>query len=192
MATRTYNRPVPLDTVDPRQVAEQIRADRSWADAPSVAVTQSQLLVTHALIAPGDDAAIQAVIDAYVYEPSLQPYVFAINGAAPLTWTNMPAAMTEAPGSRTRLPLHSASYARLTCDVRTAGFAGAVLIAQVSLDGSSWVNGPQVPIGSTGLKVSGLVVLPPQYQADVHFRMVGQGGDGVVDPVFGLVTLQVA
>jgi hypothetical protein len=193
MASRTYVRTAPRGTLDPRQLGEQIRTDRGWADPPGVAVTETEVLVSHNLIGAGDDAAIQAVINAYVYQPEIQPYVFTINGAAPIAWPNQPAALTEAPGgTRTRLPLHSATYARLTVHVTAAGFAGAELIAQISLDGVSWTSGPRVPIDSVGLKVSSLVAIPEQFRKDVLFRVAGQGGNGVADPQFGLITVQVA
>lgn len=118
--------------------------------------------------------------------------IFTINGGAPITWTNMPAALTPLPQTETKLPLFDARYGRLTARVQVAGFSGALLISQFSLDGVNYVNGPEVPIGTTGLKVSNLVLVPEQYKTDVFFRMAGQGGNATADPQFGMVTLQIA
>ena len=118
--------------------------------------------------------------------------IFTINGASALTWTNQPSALTQAPGTLTRLPLMNVEQVRMTCHVLTAGAASAVLIAQVSLDGSTWTNGPQVSLAATGLQVSALMPVPAGFQKDVFFRIVGQGGDGAADPVVGLTTIQIA
>jgi hypothetical protein len=118
--------------------------------------------------------------------------IFTLNGTQPVVWSNMPAAKTAVAGSLTRLPLFDAQYARLTTDVGVAGFAGAVLIAQVSLDGSTWVDGPSVGIDALGLRVSTLVSIPAQYRTDVFFRLAGQGGNAAADPQLRLTTLQVA
>jgi hypothetical protein len=130
------------------------------------------------------DYALMGIYD------KLNPYVVTINGGQPITWTNMPSALTGAQGTQTKVPLYTAYVARLTADVLVAGSTNAVLIAQVSLNGSSWTSGPQVSISTTGLKVSGLVVIPAQFQTDCFFRIAGQGGDGVADPQFGLTTVQ--
>lgn len=118
---------------------------------------------------------------------------FTFNGVALLTWTNMPAALTEVPGSRSKIYLGGRSFARMTCHQTVVGASGAILKVQVSTDQLNWVDGPSVAInGTTGLKVSSLVAIPPQYQTDVFVRLAGIGGNGTADPQFGLVTLQVA
>lgn len=122
----------------------------------------------------------------------LNPFVVTLNGGQPIVWTNMPLALTGASGTQTKIPMHTSRFARLTADVLVQGSTNAVLIGQVSLDGSAWVSGPQVSISSTGLKVSTLTVIPAQYQTDVFFRIAGQGGNGTADPSFGLVTIQFA
>jgi hypothetical protein len=118
--------------------------------------------------------------------------MFTLNGTQPVTWTNQPAAKTPVAGSLTRLPLHDAQYARLTTDVGAVGAPGAVLIAQVSLDGTTFVDGPSVAIDALGLQVSSLVAVPAQYRTDVFFRLAGQGGNATADPQLRLTTLQVA
>lgn len=156
--------------------------------------TATDILVTGPTLVTGNKPVIQAFLDTYAYDPTygrtLEPYVVTINGGAPLTWTNMPAALTGLPQTETKLPLHVASVARLAARVQVAGFAGAVLIAQFSLDGSNYVSGPQVPINTAGLKVSALAVVPDAYKTDVFFRIAGSGGNATADPQFGLVTIQ--
>lgn len=138
------------------------------------------------------DAATHAWITRPPDPPGAIATIFTLNGVQPVTWTNMPAAKTPVPGSLTRLPLFDAQYARLTCDVGVVGAAGAVLIAQVSLDGSTFVDGPQVTIDTLGLRVSPLVSVPEQYRDDVFFRLAGSGGNATADPQLRLTTLQVA
>ncbi|MCK4250027.1 hypothetical protein KAX97_01170, partial [candidate division WOR-3 bacterium] len=56
------------------------------------------------------------------------------------------------------------------------------------LDDSS---GPSVGINTTGLKVSTWIDLCDGAKADVYLRLVGIGGDGIVNPAFGLIAVQV-
>ena len=119
-------------------------------------------------------------------------------------WTNMPAALTEI-GTRFRQKsnlgaLQSVSdvpiYARLQANVVTAGFAGSKLRAQASPDnGSNWFyldgnTGPEVAIDSTGLQMSGWIQCEDTNKVDLLFRLVGVGGNGVVDPEFSSITLE--
>jgi hypothetical protein len=145
-------------------------------------------------IQESDRSAIQTAVNAYVYDPvygrTLNPFVVTLNGGVPIVWTNMPTALTGATGTQTKIPMHTSGLARLTADVLVAGSTNAVLIAQVSLDGSAWTSGPQVSISTTGLKVSTLTVIPTQFQTDCFFRIAGSGGNATADPSFGLVTVQ--
>lgn len=147
-------------------------------------------------ISEANRVAIQTALNAYVYDPTfgrkLLPFVVTMNGGLPITWTNMPAAVTGAQGTQTKIPMYNVAFARLTAHVITQGAASAVLIAQVSLDASAWSSGPQVPINTTGLQVSSLTVVPAQFQTDCFVRIAGSGGDGAIDPQFGLVTVQFA
>jgi len=185
--------------VNAPQLASEIQAALSLSTLPSFSQLDKNFVITHPDISEANRSAIQTVINNHVANPlfgvdlaNLKPTNVTINGAATLTWTNMPAALTSIAATEGKLPLFGASVGRLCVRVNTAGAAGAVLVAQFSLDGSNYVNGPQVPINSTGLKVSALASIPDQYQADVFFRMAGQGGNGTADPAFGLITLQVA
>jgi hypothetical protein len=192
VSTVVYTRPNG-NSADPFVLAALIDTQQGWTDTTCV-INGTSVSVTSA--SQGASVpAIQTLINGYVYGGrwglSGSPAVITLNGVAPLTWTNMPAALTEVPGSRTRLPLYCASYGRLSVMVITAGAAGATLTAQVSVDGNTWTSGPSVNIGSTGLKLA-TVAIPPVFQIDAFFRVVGQNGDGVADPVFGLVTVQIA
>src|SRR5207237_1315846 len=86
-------------------LAAQIQTNRSWAVAPSVAITGTLVSVTHALITSADDAGIQGVIDAYAFDPAwlnpidaaaelvLEDYVFhAIKGIIVL-WSGLASAI---------------------------------------------------------------------------------------------------
>lgn len=112
-----------------------------------------------------------------------------------------PEADEAAPGGRVQ-PSHwnaghvaKASRIRLVANVQRAGAAGAQLRAQYSLDGAAWssfngANGPAVAIDAPGLIAGAWVALAAPL-ADVFVRVVGVGGDGIVDPEFGAVFLQV-
>jgi hypothetical protein len=160
----------------------------------SANVSSTDVIIVGPTLATGDKPAIQAVLNSYSYDITygkvLNPFVVTINGGLPINWTNMPTALTAAQGTQTKIPMHTAIFARLTADVLIQGSTNAVLIGQVSLDESSWTSGPQVSISSTGLKVSSLTVIPTQFQTDCFFRIAGSGGNGVADPQFGLVTVQ--
>lgn len=192
MSTVVYTRPN-TNSSDPFLLAALIDTQQGWTDTTCV-IANGNVSVTSA--SQGASVpAIQTLINGYSFGGrwgfSGAPAVITLNGVAPLTWTNMPAALTEVPGSRMRVPLYCSSYGRLSVHVITAGAATATLTAQVSTDGSSWTSGPSVNIGSTGLKLA-TVAIPPAFQIDAFFRVVGQNGDGVADPVFGLVTVQIA
>jgi hypothetical protein len=156
--------------------------------------TQTDIIVTGPTLVAGNKPAIQTFLNGYVFDPlfgaQLKPYVVTLNAGSPLTWTNMPSALTGAAGVRTKVPLDGVRFGRLTADVLVAGTAGAVLIGQLSLDGSAWTSGPQISLGSIGTKVSSFVAIGAQFQTDTFFRIAGQGGDGAADPQFGLVTVQ--
>ena len=119
-------------------------------------------------------------------------YALTLNGCAVLTWPNMPAALTAVPGSLAKVNLSQVSLARLSTHVVVAGFAGASILAQASLDGVVWVDGPEVVISPSGLRESSVIAIPPAWCVDVFMRLAGRGGNGAVDPQFGLTILQLA
>jgi len=107
----------------------------------------------------------------------------------------MPSATTElfgAPRNRTKVDMTSASQARYLLNVSTAGTATATLRVQYSTDQTSWTDlpGATAAINTTGLKVSAFTAVPAGAKQDVFLRVVGQNGDGVADPGFGVSSLQ--
>jgi hypothetical protein len=97
---------------------------------------------------------------------------------------------------RAKADLTAAAQVRLISSVETAGAAGAALRAQYSIDQSTWnyldgSAGPSVPVGTTGLKVSGWVNVTAAAKADVFIRAVGISGDATADPAFANVLLQI-
>lgn len=196
MATLTFSERA---AVNGPQLMSEIQTALSLSSLPLFAQVAKNFTVSHPDIAAGNQSAIQTVITNHVADPlfgvtvaDLKPWIITMNGGAAITWTNMPLALTEAAGTRTKLQLQTASFGRLTCDVRAVGTAGALLIAQLSLDGTAWTSGPQVSLATTGLKVSTMVAIGNQFKTDCFFRLAGSGGDGVADPQLGLTTVQFA
>jgi hypothetical protein len=113
------------------------------------------------------------------------------------TWTNMPVALTEFMGdayARTEVDLTSAAQSRVTVRIRaTAPKANAKIIIQYSTDESAWTNLCSVTMPATANKtnVGTWTDVPAGAKADVFIRIAGQDGDGVIDPNFSLITLQV-
>lgn len=115
-----------------------------------------------------------------------------------VTWTNMPAAATELFGvvhRRARIDLTYASQIRLMARVSTLGYSTSILYAQYSTDESAWVtlttNSLAIGGGSAGTRVTAWENIPTGALADVFVRIMGSGGDGVVDPILGTIQLQV-
>jgi len=115
-----------------------------------------------------------------------------------LQWTNMPAALTEifgSPNYRIYYDLSNFTHARLVGYVVTAGAANAQLRVQYSTDGTNWdyldgVRGPYIGIGTTGYKISDWVKITSSAKTNVYLRIVGINGDGVADPRFNSLRLQ--
>lgn len=113
-----------------------------------------------------------------------------------VTWTNMPAALTELFGNvhrRSLVDLTHAAQARLVVRVSTVGSANAVLAAQYSLDESSWsvLSGVlAIGGGSAGVRATAWDTIPAPALTDVFVRIAGQSGDGAADPILGTIQLQ--
>lgn len=122
-------------------------------------------------------------------------HITLITNHSPNAWTNMPAAATEF-GSHTRtrqkVILTNAVDARLTLSVSTAGTAASILYVQYSPDGTTWTDlGISAPVNTVGDKVSAFVAVPTAAKGDVFLRIMGSGGDGVIDPIFGTIGIGV-
>jgi hypothetical protein len=118
-----------------------------------------------------------------------------------VAWTDMPAALTDFLGItnttvRHKLDLTAATQVRLVARMATAGSVNAELRMQYSTDESTWLymdgsTGPLVNVGAAGTRAGSWVNLVAGAKADVFLRLQGINGDGVADPQFGDVTLQV-
>lgn len=115
------------------------------------------------------------------------------------TWTNMPAAETEFLGNnrgRQKFVLTNASQYRLVVQQAVAGYAGADLNLQYSLNGSTFLpadtgGAGEIDVGTgTVIKYGAWTDLVPEAKGDVWLRLVGKDGDGIVDPQFRQVKIQ--
>lgn len=126
------------------------------------------------------------------------PFVLVLNAhSTSAIFSDMPAALTEPFSTRLRLPidLTYVDQVRLTVRVMTPGATGAKLRIQYSADQVTWnyldgVSGPSVTIDAAIPVTSSWVTLAAGAKADVWLRLVGLDGDGVADPAWGLMTLQ--
>ena len=118
--------------------------------------------------------------------------------SAGVTWTDMPAALTEFNAVtvlRTRKDLTRFTQVRVLVNNQTVGASGAEIRGQYSLNESSWdyldgSSGPGANVGTTGVRSSAWVSLATAAKADVFLRIIGIDGDGAADPVFGLIALE--
>lgn len=123
-----------------------------------------------------------------------------LNAGSAVAWTDMPAALTTFLGAAwimTKADLAYYSQARLVANVVAVGFAGSKLRPQYSLDAASWASlcdsdGATVTdLSPGGILVSAWGTIASVARADVFLRLVGLDGDGVADPSFGTIMLQV-
>jgi hypothetical protein len=126
------------------------------------------------------------------------PILLISPAAAAIQWTNMPAAATEFLGltiHRHGASLQKIEEVRLIVNVIVAGVAGSGLRAQYSQDNVTFnpfvaPNDPQVIIDSVGMKRSAWFALPIDAKKDAVIRIIGGGGNGVVDPQFGSIIVE--
>lgn len=97
-----------------------------------------------------------------------------------------------APALRPTHYLAGGSQARFIVNVATVGTATSTFRVQYSVDQQTWTDlpGTTVNTGTTGLKVSTFTDIPAGAKQDVFLRIVGQNGDGVADPSYGITSLQ--
>ena len=119
--------------------------------------------------------------------------------ATALTWTNMPAAVTEFLGTtynRNKFKLNNAVQYRIIANQAVVGFAGADINLQYSTNGVNWSacdtgGSGELDIGTgTGLKVGAWTPLVAGAKDDVFLRLVGKQGDGIVDPSWREIKVQ--
>lgn len=109
-----------------------------------------------------------------------------------VTLTNFPAAKATWSESRTKLDLTNATNVRVIC-MRTSG-AGATngeIRVEYSTDEATWIDLAVVNINALGCQVGAWTAVPAGAKADIFVQTYRINGDGVADPVIGLVTLQI-
>lgn len=144
----------------------------------------SNVTVTHTAGQAEISASVSGVAD-YLYSQIM----FHSHLSSSYTWTNMPAA-TTAIAIYQRANLTGAVQYRICTHQAVAGYSTATLNLQYSTDGSNWYacdtsSAGALAVGAgTGLKTGAWANLVAGGAQDVRLRIVGQGGDGVVDPQF--------
>ena len=114
------------------------------------------------------------------------------------TWTNMPAADTEYFGTRTRnwIDLTNAREFRLVAGMAVAGVAGADCRVQYATsDAGPWTNfdggaGPELVIDTIATQKSAWSTIVAGGRSEVVVRIMCKDGNGVVDPQFRGVHVQ--
>ena len=120
-----------------------------------------------------------------------------LSDTAGVTWALQPSSTTELLGLtqfRTKLDLSGYEEVRLNAIVATVGLSGSTLSVQYATDCSTWANisatNPTVSLATTSMKTSSWAKLDPNAKADVCLRIVGTGGDGLLNPVFNSLNVQ--
>lgn len=115
------------------------------------------------------------------------------------TWTSMPAAVTELFGNtfgRIKVNLAEATQYRIYVDQSVAGFAGADINLQYSLDGTNFLAADSAAAGEldvgtgTGVKYGAFANLVSGAKGDVWLRLVGKDGNGTVSPGFRQIHIE--
>ena len=116
-----------------------------------------------------------------------------------LAWTAQPAAVTEliaAQWNRQKENISWASHYRIVTSQATAGFAGADLNLQYSLDGTNFfaadtAGAGEVDCGTgTGIKFGAWADLVDAAKGDVWLRLVGKDGNAVASPAWRQIKIQ--
>jgi hypothetical protein len=113
----------------------------------------------------------------------------------PQAWSNMPLLLT-ALSTTPPADLTGATHYRLLVDQSVAGVAGADINLQYSVGGGAFLacdtaSAGELDIGTgTGVKEGAWAELAADAKQSVRLRIVGKGGDGVVDPAFRKITAE--
>jgi hypothetical protein len=121
----------------------------------------------------------------------------------PDTWSNMPSAISFYDGSNafiTAAELTNFTQVRLLINkLGTAGAAGSIIILRYN---TSYTQNANLwsTIGTTSVQLSvsntnqfletAWIDLVAGAKADVFIALMGSGGDGAADPVFGMITAE--
>jgi hypothetical protein len=113
------------------------------------------------------------------------------------TYTNLPAALTElGTAMRMKIDLSNCVSYRIQAQQSTAGLAGTDINLQYSTDQVNWyavdsAAAGELDIGTgTGLKTGGWADIVTAAKSEVFIRLVTKQGDGIVDPAFRRIVLQ--
>lgn len=115
-------------------------------------------------------------------------------------WTNMPAASTLLLGSMASIrPIDLSQYTQVRLVVSTivAGPTGAKMRLAYSATEPTDINDvASIPATDTEVEdatvttSSGWQAIPTEARADVYLAIIGSGGDGAIDPSFGVIEAQ--
>ena len=161
----------------------------SFSPAGTIAATDVQAAIAEVASEAGGGALPTpiSVIDIRVY-------------TATLSMSNQPAGITELANSVGRgwVDLTNATQMRIVAGMTSqGGVAGAELRVQYSTDESAWnyvdaSAGPAVDINATSTTIKGSWVnITAGAKADVVLRIIGINGNGVADPSFRMIQVQV-
>ncbi len=127
------------------------------------------------------------------------PVIFPFSLSVNQVWNNMPVAATEfinTAAHRFVADLTEYTEARLVVNRNVAGFANAILYPMYSIDNVNFYslganNTPSVPLSATGVYPSSWVPIVSGARRDVYLTVVGQDGNGIADPNFGSIYIEV-
>lgn len=128
-----------------------------------------------------------------------QPHAFITGHAVGSSneFTNMPAAVTEflasANGTRSYADLSPFRQARIMCRAAAvAPVANAKMLYQYSTDQNTWTTICSVTMPATAntTNVGTWTAIPTAALTSVYIRVAGSDGDGIVDPTFGYIMME--
>jgi hypothetical protein len=146
--------------------------------------------ILHSKVSTKADGADASLVRASDWNAShvSPPFMYPLFAGA---WIGTPPAVVAEVGdgyARTKIDLSQFSDVHLVAAVPDAGATGCVLTMQYSADGTNWSNGPQVAVGTSGVRVGYKYTLSGV--GDVFVRLVTTGGDDLADLSLGNVFLR--
>ncbi len=115
-----------------------------------------------------------------------------VNTGAPVTWVDMPAAVTIFNGDiyyYRHIDGSSISEFKIYADLSVGAASGAVLLCQYQDGGSAWntIASVALPTVSSSAQSAWTAWPADANTADATIRLAGQSGNGIADPVFRAV-----
>lgn len=119
--------------------------------------------------------------------------------ASSYTYSNLPEVLTAASSYlRRKVDLTGAVQYRIVVTQATAGYAGSKLRLKYSKNNSTWLDidtvayAGDLDVGTgTGVKTGTWVDIASDAKQDVWLQLFGHSGDGVVDPAFRQIQIQI-